>query len=379
MTVIEQVCAYCDGLSCACPPGTPRIVRPELDGLTADGLRASLRGRDLWRYERLLPVSRDFGSRLAVGGTPLLDLGEVSGGIRLHVKDDTRNPSGSLKDRATEVALAVARSQGHDRVIAASTGNAGASLACIAAAQGMHAMVVVPESAPVNKLNQILAYGAELVTVPGSYDDAFDHALDYARRNDVFCRNTGVNPYVREGKKTCALEIAEQLGWRSPTWVIVPTGDGNIINGIGTGFRQLTELGCLDRMPRLVAAQAASSDSITRTYAEARAAGTIPRVPLPAAPDTAADSIAVSRPRDHIGAVRVLLGSDGLAVTSSEQEIREAAGTLARGHGLWVEPSAATGYAVFARLRDTGVITEGDTVVLLATGTGLKDPRPWDD
>ncbi|MEH0974698.1 pyridoxal-phosphate dependent enzyme [Micromonospora sp. CPCC 205546] len=381
------VCGYCDGVPeeapgvrrCRCVPAANRRVRYLTGDLSAEFFRASLSGRDLWRYQALLPAPRKFGSPLSVGGTPLLDLGLLPGDVHLHVKDETRNPSGSLKDRATEVALAVARNQGHDRVIAASTGNAGASLACIAAAQGMRATVVVPASAPRNKLTQIEAHGAELVTVDGSYDDAFDHAVEYAERTGTYCRNTGINPYVREGKKTAAFEIAEQLDWTAPTWVVVPCGDGNIISGIGTGFGQLTELGCLPAAPRLVAAQVASSNSITLTHELAVRQGEMPREPVVVRPRTVADSISVGRPRDHVGALRALRDSDGLAVAVDESEVRPAARALARRFGLWLEPSAAVGYAALTRLQAAGTIGPGDVVVLLATGSGLKNPRPWEN
>lgn len=377
-------CCLCDRTAgrpgpdgCDCDPAPNRRAVPSPMPGRQEFL-GSLRGRDLWRYQALLPVGREHGSSLRIGGTPLLDLGTVLDGVRLHAKDETRNPSGSLKDRATEVALAVARSQGHREVVAASTGNAGASLACVAAAQGMRATVFVPAAAPPGKLTQILAYGARLRTVDGSYDDAFDRALAYARENGLYCRNTGVNPYTRAGKKTCALEIAEALGWTAPDWVVVPCGDGNILSGIGAGFEELAEIGLLPGVPRLAAAQAESSDGIRRSWARARQHGGLPdREPVAVSPDTAADSIAVSRPRDHLAAVRALLRSGGLATTVGEDEIRRGSAELARRFGLWVEPSTAAGYAALVRLRREGTVAEGDSVVLLLTGSGLKDPDPW--
>ncbi|MFD7729446.1 threonine synthase [Kitasatospora phosalacinea] len=378
-------CCLCDrpaggaggAAACDCEPAPNRRAVTEPPP-TAREFLDSLAGRDLWRYQALLPARREHGSGLQVGGTPLLDLGTALDGVRLRAKDETRNPSGSLKDRATEVALAVARAHGHHEVVAASTGNAGASMACIAAAQGLRATVFVPAAAPPAKLTQIRAYGAELRTVDGSYDEAFDRAVAHAREHGLYCRNTGVNPYTREGKKTCALEIAEALGWDVPDWVVVPCGDGNILSGIGAGFAELADLGLLPGVPRLIAAQAASSDSIRRSWAAALArGGRVDREPVPVTPATAADSIAVSRPRDHLAAVRALLRSDGLAAAVAEEEIRWAAGELARRFGLWVEPSTAAGYAALARLRREGTVREGDSAVLLLTGTGLKDPDPW--
>jgi threonine synthase len=351
------------------------VLRLDLGALSAAGFLESLSGTDLWRYEALLPAPRTRASRLRVGGTPLLDLGTGDNGVRLLAKDETRNPSGSLKDRATEVALAVAEEQGYARVVGASTGNAGASLACVAAARGMAAKVVVPAAAPPSKLAQIRAYGADLVKIDGTYDDAFDAALEIAARERAFCRNTGVNPYVREGKKTCALEIAEQLGWRAPDWVVVPCGDGNLLAGIGTGFLELVRLGVIAAPPRLVAAQARTSDSIARTFAIAVDEGQVPAVPVPVTPATRADSIAVGRPRDHVGAIRALLDCGGLPVVVDDAEIMAARRDLARGFGLWVEPAAAAGLAALGALRDEGTVAAGETVVLVLTGAGLKDPE----
>jgi threonine synthase len=375
------ICSQCDGgatadserRACVCTPTPNRVLSYALQTLSGAMFRASLRGTDLWRYESLLPVARTYASALRVGGSPLLDLGAALDGVQLYVKDETRNPSGSLKDRATEVALAVARSQGHDEVIAASTGNAGASLARLAAAHGMRAKVVLPASAPRGKLAQITAFGAELIIVDGSYDDAFDRAQEYAAHTGVCCRSTGVNPYTREGKKTCAFEIAEQLDWEAPDWVIVPCGDGNILSGIEAGFHQMELLGCSKRSPRLVAAQAASSNSIQLTHAIAKTRGTIPRFPVPVAPRTIANSIAVERPRDHVSAVRALLRSEGLAVTVDDGEIRFARRELARRFGLLVEPSAAAAYAVATRLRAGRTIADDDSCVLLLTGAGVPE------
>lgn len=376
----RHVCSYCDGAAegddgiCACTPAPNRILSYELHALSGADFRASLRGADLWRYELLLPVARTYASALAVGGSPLLDLGSALDGVHLYAKDETRNPSGSIKDRATEVALAVARSQGYEEVIAASTGNAGVSLACIAAAQGMRAKVVVPASAPQSKLIQIESFGAELISFAGSYDEAFDYALDYAAQEGIFCRSTGFNPYTREGKKTCAFEIAERLSWDVPDWVVVPCGDGNILGAIDAGFHQLELLGCSTRSPRLVAAQAASSNSIQLTHAQAEVHGCIPRSPVSVTPQTIASSIAVGRPRDHVSAVRALQRSGGIAAAATDEEIESARRELARRFGLCVEPAAATAYAVTVQLRAAGRIRADEVVVLLLTGTGLSEP-----
>ncbi len=351
-----------------------------LDGVTRreagqDPLRSRLHG--LWRYAPLLAVE-PLSSNLRVGGTPLIDCG-IDEDVRLFVKDESRNPSGSLKDRASEVALAAARQFGYQRIVAASTGNAGASLACIAAAHGMAATVVVPAATPQAKLAQINAYGARVVRVDGDYDDAFDHAIAMSKNEGAFCRNTGYNPYTREGKKTCAFEIAEELDWVAPTWVVVPTGDGNILSGIAAGFRQLHRRGYTASVPRLIAAQAESSSSIVTDWAGIADTNRIPAAPTLATPATVADSVSVRYPRDHIGAITALAATRGIAVKIPEASIREASRRLARNYGLWFEPSSAIAYAAFRKCALEGIIAPHSTVVVIGTGSGLKDPDPWGD
>ncbi|CAO3439375.1 threonine synthase [Azospirillum doebereinerae] len=357
---------------CNCERRGNLAVRYPLDSARRRALLDSTAADEpsLWRYAPLLPVERRFSSRLAVGRTPLLDCGDV-GGARLHIKDETRNPSGSLKDRASEVVAAVAAAHGLRDVIVASTGNAAASLACVAASAGLRAVIVVPQTVPQAKLAQILAYGATVYRVAGGYDDAFALVEAVSRERGLFNRSTGLNPFTREGKKTCALEIAEQLGWRAPDWVIVPTGDGNILSAVWKGFRELAALGILSAVPRLVAAQSVASSVIARTH------GAHSALPPPgAAEDTIADSIAVEQPRDGVAALMALRCSDGLAVEVDDRAIVAAVRHVASRFGLFVEPSSAAAFAAFERLSEAGLIERGQRVVCLATGTGLKDPRP---
>ncbi|WP_150562256.1 threonine synthase [Pandoraea cepalis] len=337
----------------------------------------TFQGRGMWRYGALLPVEAHWASRLVVGATPLVDCGDDSG-VRLWVKDEARNPSGSLKDRATDVVLAVAKRAGCQHAVTASTGNAGASLACLAASQGMSATVVVPASTPRVKLAQIRAYGAKVCEVEGSYDDAFDIAERMADDASVCCRNTGINPFTREGKKTCAFEMAEALDWRVPDWVIVPTGDGNILSGIAAGFLDLYSLGITSAMPRLLAAQADSASSITRDWRACDDAMALPASPTQVSPDTVADSLAVGRPRDHFAALHALRATRGACVALSDARIMVAARNLAQRFGLWFEPSTAAGYAALGECLATGRIEPRSRVVLLGTGSGLKSPQCFD-
>ncbi|WP_150618701.1 threonine synthase [Pandoraea horticolens] len=338
---------------------------------------STFRGRGMWRYRALLPVESRWGSRLVVGGTPLIDCGD-DGGVNLWVKDEARNPSGSLKDRATEVVLAVAKRAGCTHAVAASTGNAGASLACIAASQGMSATVVVPTSTPFVKLAQIRAYGAKVCEIDGTYDDAFEIAERMADDAGVCCRNTGINPFTREGKKTCAFEMAEAFDWCVPDWVVVPTGDGNILSGIAAGFLDLYALGITSAVPRLLAAQADSSNSITRDWQDDDEDTALPQSPTVVSPETVADSLSVSRPRDHFAALHALRVTRGACVALDDARILAASQTLARRFGLWFEPSTAAGYAALHECLATGRIQAGSRVVLLGTGTGLKAPQDFD-
>lgn len=382
----QYKCTYCDRVfqsgqivyQCVCtaPVGQNLYVSSIRSATEVRHALQASQVRDLWRYEALLPIGREYGSFLSVGGTPLLDIGNVSG-VRLLIKDDTRNPSGSFKDRATEVALAVARSMGHSEVVTASTGNAAASLACIAAAQGIRARIVVPRTIPAAKLAQLRAYGASVDMVDGSYADAVAHARHLSQAEGIYCRSTGYNPFVREGKKTCAFEIAEQLDWQVPDWVILPCGDGNILSGVGTGFEQLLELGFITRLPRLVAAQAEGSASIAHTLAQWSKTGLMPQRPQIVHPRTAADSISVSEPMDHMAALRVLRRSNGLAITSTEDQLRESWFIMSRRYGIWLEPAGAAAHSALLQLIAGGRISPGQTVALVATGSGLKDPHVW--
>ncbi|MDP6792615.1 MAG: pyridoxal-phosphate dependent enzyme, partial [Anaerolineales bacterium] len=201
----------------------------------------------VWRYQSLLPVGMPPGSSGAlrtVGGTPFFRAERMEGygaAGKVWIKDDTRMPTASLKDRASALVVAYALENGIERIITASTGNAGVALAGMAAAAGLDAVVVAPEGAPAAKVAQISVYGARLVLVSGSYSDAFDLTLQAAREMGWYCRNTGYNPLTVEGKKTVSYEICEQFTrvigepvsgrWVVPDRIIVPVGDGNIMTG----------------------------------------------------------------------------------------------------------------------------------------------------
>lgn len=328
---------------------------------------AARREPGLWRYRELLPIRRpDARLDLPVGGTPLRRVSdEVQ--ARLWIKDDTRHPSASAKDRASLVALARARELGVDTIAAASTGNAASSLATLAAAVGMRALIFAPAAAPEAKLVQIRIHGARLVAIEGTYDQAFDLCWDLCARRGIYNRNTAVNPVLGEGKKTIALEIWEQLGGRAPDVVVVPAGDGCILGGVAKGFRDLLELGWIERLPRLIGAQAEGSAALANAWRDGAARC------VPVAASTIADSISVSQPRDQVKALRGVRESGGAFVVVTDAEILTAMREVATTAGIFVEPAAAAAFAGLRRGTAEGVIDPGEEVVVVVTGHGLKD------
>jgi threonine synthase len=322
--------------------------------------------RDLFRYQALLPVGRpDPPFPLHVGGTPLYRasrLGLQAGLERLYLKDDSRNPSASLKDRASAVALLRAIETGATVVSAASTGNAGSSLACLAAA----------------KLTQLLSYGARVLAVRGSYDDAYDLCLAASEAFGWFNRSTGFNPFTREGKKTCTFEIWEDLGGQVPDRIVVPTGDGNILSGIWKGWRDLKAAGLIGRLPKIDCAQSSASAAICQTVRRLREGGDQATDWSGVAVDevqasTLADSIAVNRPRDGLAAVQAVIQSGGEAVTVPDAELLSAVSEISRLTGVFPEPAAAAPWAAIRRMVQNRVIEPDELVVCIVTGSGLKD------
>lgn len=337
--------------------------------------------RDVLRYAAFLPIENlAMASPLRIGWTPLYRaerLGRAIGLENLWLKDDGQNPSASFKDRAGAVALMRAREIGAAVIAGASTGNAGSSMACLSASVGAPCVIFVPEKAPPAKIAQLLVFGAKVLAVRGTYDDAFDLCMKVCAEKGWFNRNTGYNPFTREGKKTCSFEICEQLAWEAPDRVIVPTGDGNIISGIWKGMRDLHAAGLIERLPKIDCAQSELSDAIVRTVRRLRGRSerpnwqkvTVDKVHA----TTVADSISVDEPRDGLAAVRAVIESNGDAVAVSDDEILAAIPELARGAGVFAEPAAACAWAGLKRLVREGHIGSKERVVCLLTGNGLKD------
>ena len=316
---------------------------------------------------------------LRIGRTPLYAaerLGQSIGLRHLFLKDDTVNPSASSKDRASAAAVLRALDMGASTVAVASTGNAGSSLACVAAAAGIDAVVFVPENAPVAKLTQALSFGATVLAVRGSYDDAFDLCLAASDEFGWFNRSTGFNPFTREGKKICAWEIWASLDGRVPDRIVIPTGDGNLLSAMWKGWRELEAVGLIDHLPKIDCAQSSGSDAITRTVQKVRGGSPVDwsTVMLEAVDaNTVADSIAVDLPRDGLAAVRAVIESGGEAVTVPDEAILAAIPEMASHSGVFPEPAAATPWAVVRQLLHDKKIQADETIVCLVSGNGLKD------
>jgi threonine synthase len=319
-------------------------------------------------------VNPQFYPPIPVGDTPLFmapRLAESIGLPQLWIKNDALNPSGSYKDRASQIVVADAVQKGVEEIVAASTGNAASSLACIAASVGKKAVIFAPESAPPAKLIQIQVHGAKLNKVKGTYDDAFKAALDYSATHECICRNTGYHPLTVDGKKSAGLEIFLQSG-KVPDWIVIPVGDGVILTGIHKAFMDLMHSGITDKLPRLLAVQADSSDAITSywetgTYNDA------------AKPATIADSISVKTPALAHWAVQAITESSGKAIRVSDAEIQQAQLDLAQLAGVFAEPSSSATLAGLKKAVKMGLIpasagmTSDNAIILLITGHGLKD------
>ena len=335
-----------------------------------------------FHYAPLLPVTElDAPFPLRIGGTPLTAaprLGKSLGLRNLHLKDETSNPSASTKDRASAVALRRAMDVGAEVIAVASTGNAGSSLACLAAAVGLRAIVFVPETAPVAKLTQSLSFGATVLAVRGNYDNAFDLCLAACDEFGWFNRSTGYNPFTREGKKTCAYEIWEDLGRRVPDRVVVPTGDGNLLSGIWKGWCDLQAVGLIEQLPKIDCVQSEASAAICHTVQRLRGQGDLDpdwsKVVIDEVrASTVADSISVDRPRDGLAAVKGILQSGGEAITVPDEEILSAIPEIARATGVFAEPAAAAPWAAVKQMARHRKIDPDELVVCIVSGSGLKD------
>lgn len=315
----------------------------------------------LWRYRAMLPVAERIS--LGEGLTPLIPL-ELFG-LEAHLKLEFLMPTGSFKDRGTAVLVSFLKQQAIKEVVEDSSGNAAASLAAYCARAGIRARIFVPSYASPAKLKQIEVYGAELVPVPGSRADAA-RASEAAAKAGSYYASHYWNPFVLEGLKTFAYELAEQLDWRAPDNLIFPSGHGTFLLGAYLGFRELAQAGAIPRLPRLFAAQAEACAPLAEGFRLGLAG------PAEVTPgETIAEGIRIARPVRGQQVLKAIRETGGEVVTVSDSEAVEAQCKLAR-LGLFVEPTSAVALAGLKRLLERGSIRPGQLTVVPLTGSGLK-------
>jgi len=303
--------------------------------------------RSQWRYRELLPIRT--GAKLpdlSVGWTPIIPTDRLArhiGLTSLFIKDDGRNPTGSLEDRASSIAAVRCHAKRQKIIACAGNGNAAFSLAGMAASMGLRSVIFVPQCTPEAKLIQLLIFGATVVRVQGSYEDAFQLCQRSCERRGWYNRNSAINPYLVEGKKTVSFEICEQLDWQPPDWVAVPVGNGCTIAAVWKGFREMRQIGLIERTPRIL--------------------GVI------------ADSIAVGAPRNWRQAVIAVRESGGAMLNVGDNEILDAMSYTGRLSGILAESAAAASVAGLKAAVAQGIVGRRANCLAIVTGSVLKDTQ----
>jgi threonine synthase len=360
-----HVCDYCFG---------PLEVVYDYDAVKAATTRASIAAgpSTIWRYANLLPVSSDSPVDLGAGYTPLVRADRLAAELglgELYIKDDTRNPTGSFKDRVVSVALTKARELGFKVAACASTGNLANSVAAHAARAGMDSYVLVPSNLERVKITTTAVFGGKLIAVNGTYDDVNRLCAELASEHpDWAFVNVNVRPYYSEGSKTLAFEVAEQLGWEAPDHVVVPIASGSQLTKIHKGFHELTKIGLIEGGDdvRISGAQALGCSPVASAFVEGW------DLIRPVRPDTIAKSLAIGNPADGWYALETVRSSGGSVGAVSDGEIIEGMRLLARTEGIFAETAGGVTIATLARLAAAGVVRRDERVVAYVTGTGLK-------
>lgn len=330
--------------------------------------------RSMWRYLPLLPVvDPALIPHLQVGWTPLYAapaLAKEFGVACCWVKDEGRNPTASFKDRASSMGVVKALERKASRITCASTGNAASSLAGFSAAAGIPATIFVPARAPEAKVAQLLVYGAQVFSVQGTYDEAWELCMKASAEFGWYNRNCAINPYLIEGKKTVSLELAEQFMTLTPgsfpDWVVVSVGDGCTIGGVWKGLCEMHTLGFIPRLPRILGVQADGCKPFLTAW---QGDGTL----IPCGADTVADSIAVGHPRNFVKGMRAVTESGGAFISVSDEDILQSIPMLARKAGVFGEPAGVAGAAGVKQAVASGIIDPAESVAVIVTGNGLKD------
>lgn len=335
---------------------------------------------NLWRYYEFTPLpDKKYIVSLGEGGTPLIKanrLAEKLGLKNLYLKDETRNPTGSFKDRCMAVSISMAKYFGFRRAVVASSGNAAAALAAYGARAGIEVYAFVPDFAGYGKVAQLLFYGAKVFRV--RWTEAEDPTVKMMRllaENYDFYPSPSFgtfNPYQIEGPKTISMEIVEQLGWNVPDQVFIPTGAASLLTGVYNGFRDWNRIGWIDEYPRLVAVQPEGNHPFVRAWMQRADPDKIQ--PWERPPETIATGLEDTFPWDGDAGLRALYNTNGYGVVVSDKEILEAMKLLASLEGIFAEPSGAAGLAGLIKAIQDGQVDKDETIVVLVTGHGLKDP-----
>ena len=351
-----------------CPRcGVPLEYRKGLPPVAPEDLR----GQGVWRYSPFLPPAEPVS--MGEGDTPLVPSVRIGPelGIDLLLKFEGANPTGSFKDRGASVLVSVLRGFGVDKVADDSSGNAAAALAAYAARAGLVATLYVPAYASPKKLAQIEIHGAALVRVPGPRSAAEAAVVEATGKGEHVYASHNESPYFVQGLKTLAYELYEGMGYEAPDHVVVPLGGGGLYLGLYLGFRELVELGWIERMPRISAVQAEACAPIVRAWELGE------EVPVPIEPvPTVAEGVSIAAPARGREILTALRECGGGAAAVAEEEILGAQRELAAEEGVYVEPTSAVVLPGLRKLLKRGVIAPSETVVLVLTGSGLKgEPR----
>jgi threonine synthase len=361
---VAYVCSACLG---------PLEIDYDLEAISIDRPTIATRPPGIWRYLELLPVEAPPPRGLAVGSTPLVEAGRLGAKLgvdRLWIKDDTRNPTLSFKDRAVAVAAARAPSLGIDALACASTGNLAGATAAAGAAIGLPTYVFVPATVEPAKIAHALAYGATVIPIDGTYDDVNRLCIEVADETGWGFVNVNLRPFYAEGSKTLAFEVAEGLGWRTPDVIVAPIASGAMFAKLAKGFSELVAVGLIEQRPiRFVGAQPAGCAPVARAWS---GGGEIEPVRTP---DTYVHSLAIGSPADGRYALALARSSGGSVEAIDDLATAAAIRHTASLEGVYTEPAGGVTVAAVAAARRNRVIGPSDEVVALVTGNGLKTPE----
>ena len=353
--------AFEDPLICPHCKSTLLIEYEDLDG------QFDTKRKDIWRYRNILPVDARNLVSLGEGGTPLHAatrlLEKLNLEVKLFLKNETVNPTGSFMDRGSSVAITACKKKGHLSVSVISRGNFGASVAAYSAKAGIHCMVYIPPNIDLGKLYQTILYGAEVKLIRDLDKIINNYSVIESPDSYPILPN---NPYFLEGLKTIAYEIAEQLNFNPPDFVIIPMGNGGCISMIWKGFKELVKIGLINEIPSLVGVQIAGADPIVRKFYGIKEEKT--------KTDVYISDISVENPLNIDLAIRAMKDTKGFAVSVSYEKVVKAVNQLASLEGLFVEPAAAATIAALSKITKMGKSVKGFRIVCLLTGSGLKDP-----